>query len=83
MKIRAIARDDAARFLTAMLEREQTKLRQRGGLGVTEDSEYAALFFEFIEREIHQVKRRSVDRLKSILTFEAFNRQLGALKVEI
>ena len=58
MKIRSVTRHDAARFLTAMLKREETELSESRRLGMAEDAEYPTFFFEFIEREIHLVKLR-------------------------
>jgi hypothetical protein len=44
VKLAAIVRDDAGRFLPAMLKRVQTKRRDRGCVGMIEDAEHAAFF---------------------------------------
>ena len=53
MQIFAVARNDAARFLPAMLKREKPELRQSRGFRVSENPKNAAFFFELVERKIH------------------------------
>ena len=50
MKLGAVARNDAAGFLPAMLQSEQTELRQRRSFSVTENAENAAFFFKFVQK---------------------------------
>lgn len=75
MKVDTIARDDTARFLTAVLEGEQTELGQRRRFGMAKDPEYAAFFFEFIECEIHPGKlRRRSFQTAEVLFYSPDNR---------
>ena len=45
----AVGRDDARRFLPAMLQRVQPEVREVGGLRMAVDAEHAALFMEAVE----------------------------------
>ena len=42
----AVERDDAGRFLAAVLQRVQAERGHRGGVGMAEDAEYAALLVQ-------------------------------------
>ncbi len=53
VKTTAVARNDSASLLPAMLQRKQPELRQRRSLRVAENAENPALFLEFVERKIH------------------------------
>jgi hypothetical protein len=48
MQIFAVRRDDAARFLPAMLQSEKPELRQSRGFGVSVDPENAAFLVKFV-----------------------------------
>ena len=48
MELCAVIRDDARRFLAAMLQRVQAQSRQRAGFGVTENPEDTAFLVEMI-----------------------------------
>ena len=54
----AVEGDDARRFLTAVLQRVQPERRQRGGLGMAENAEHAALFVQPVGVE-DRSRRRS------------------------
>ena len=49
----AIGRDYAAGLLAAMLQGEQTQLRQRRCLFMAKDAEDSALFVQFVENDVH------------------------------
>jgi|SRR5258706_15640547 len=48
VELAAVVGDDASRFLAAMLQGMQTERRQRGGVRMAIDPEYAAFFVEMI-----------------------------------
>ncbi len=48
VELAAVIRDDAGRFLAAMLQGMQTERRQRGGVRMAIDPEHAAFFVEMI-----------------------------------
>jgi len=53
---RAVRRDDAARFLAAMLQRVQSEVRQTCRIRVTKDAEYAAFFAQLVrQKRFHEV----------------------------
>ena len=57
----AVERDDAGGFLAAMLKRMQAERGNRGGVGMTENAEYAALLAQAVGvgveviAELHEV----------------------------
>ena len=52
MEALAVERDDAGRFLAAMLQRVQAERRDRGGVRMAEDAEHAALLAQAVLFEI-------------------------------
>jgi hypothetical protein len=53
VELLAVISDDPGSFLTAMLERVHPERRERRGIGVTIDPEYAAFFVEMIGVQGH------------------------------
>ena len=51
----AVERDDAGRFLAAMLQRVQAKRGNRRGIGMAEDAEHPAFFAEPVRVQIEEV----------------------------
>ena len=56
----AVERDDAGRFLAAMLQGVQAERGDRGGVGVTEDAEDAAFLTQPVAVEIVALRRRVI-----------------------
>ncbi len=59
METLAVERDDAGGFLAAVLEGVQAERGNRGGVGMTENAEYAAFFAEPVRVEIETALVRS------------------------
>src|SRR6185437_13898848 len=59
-QLRAVSRNDAARFLAAMLQRVQSEIGQPRGIGVAIDAKDAALFAQLVVQDRnHEVLRLS------------------------
>ena len=54
-QFRTVGSDDAARFLSPVLKRVQTKVSQSSGVGMSEDSEDATLFTELVDLDFSQL----------------------------
>jgi len=52
METRAVERHDAGRLLTPMLQGVQSERGDRGGVGMSENTEYPALLVQAVVREI-------------------------------
>jgi hypothetical protein len=53
VQVRTVARHDPASLLPTMLQSKQPQLRQSRRLGVSENAENAAFFFEFVRNYFH------------------------------
>jgi hypothetical protein len=62
IEIGAIARNDASRFLAAMLERVETEIGEIGGFGMAEDAKDAAFVVEVIVSEGEFLRHFMCDR---------------------
>src|SRR5712675_2424699 len=66
MQFPAVARDDARRFLSAMLQRVEAQIGHLRGLGMAEDSAHAAVIVEtivvYLNQTAHSAFRKSVSR---------------------
>src|SRR6185369_17409419 len=54
-QLRAIRRDDAARFLPAMLKRVEAEISQSCSIGVAVDSKHATLFTQLSDLDFSQL----------------------------
>jgi hypothetical protein len=54
-QVAAVGRHDTASLLPAVLQGKQPKLRQRRGLFMAKDAEYAALLAKFVRPTVHSI----------------------------
>ena len=66
VKLTPVARHDAGGFLAAVLQRVQAQRGMGGGIGIADDAEHAALFFQVVAVE-RIGRQRDIDEVDEMI----------------